>query len=363
MHFISLFAFSVALANAAAVPRDATELDVVLTSVGNTMVKAVITNKNLNAVQLLNKGTILDPGHVEKVSISSDAGTVPFTGMRKRIAYSGLQADAFTPLASGESVELTIDMASVHDLSTGGTFKVSSFGAIPYIEMNSTTLIPNRALVYNSNELEVTVDGAEAAKVAHAFSHIKRTKLQSNTCTSTQRSSMTSALRYCQQLASAAATAAQSGSASKFREYFKTTSSSTRAVVAARLNAVAVECASTTSGKTTSYCEDIYNGCDSGVLAYTLPSTNEVVSCPLYFSALPVLTQQCHAQDQATTTLHEFTHAPAVYSPGTEDNGYGYAAATALSANAALNNADTYALYANGELRPTSIYYKSLTLL
>ena len=29
------------------------------------------------------------------------------------------------------------------------------------------------------------------------------------------------------------------------------------------------------------------------------------------------------------------------------DNAYGYAASTALSANAALNNADTYALYAN----------------
>jgi deuterolysin len=58
---------------------------------------------------------------------------------------------------------------------------------------------------------------------------------------------------------------------------------------------------------------------------------------------------RCHAQDQATTTLHEFTHAPGVYSPGTEDNGYGYDAATALSADAALNNADSYALYANGE--------------
>ena len=57
----------------------------------------------------------------------------------------------------------------------------------------------------------------------------------------------------------------------------------------------------------------------------------------------------CHAQDQATTTLHEFTHAPGVYQPGTEDLGYGYDAASQLSAQDALNNADSYALYANGK--------------
>lgn len=50
----------------------------------------------------------------------------------------------------------------------------------------------------------------------------------------------------------------------------------------------------------------------------------------------------------ATTTLHEFTHAPGVYSPGTEDNGYGYSAATALTSANAVLNADSYALYANG---------------
>lgn len=44
------------------------------------------------------------------------------------------------------------------------------------------------------------------------------------------------------------------------------------------------------------------------------------------------------------------THAPGVYSPGTEDNGYGYDAATALSSSQAVNNADSYALYANGKL-------------
>lgn len=57
----------------------------------------------------------------------------------------------------------------------------------------------------------------------------------------------------------------------------------------------------------------------------------------------------------ATTTLHEYTHAPGVYSPGTEDNGYGYAAATSLSSANAVANADSYALYANGMCKPFSL--------
>jgi deuterolysin len=81
---------------------------------------------------------------------------------------------------------------------------------------------------------------------------------------------------------------------SRFKEYFKTTSSTTRGTVAARLKAVATECGSTTTGKTTYYCDDVYNGCESNVLAYTLPSENLVVSCPVYFDDLPVITRECH---------------------------------------------------------------------
>ncbi|KAI6898138.1 hypothetical protein KC318_g7755, partial [Hortaea werneckii] len=107
------------------------------------------------------------------------------------------------------------------------------------------------------------------------------------------------------------------------------------------------DCGSTTGGSTRTFCSDIYGGCSSNVLAYTLPAYNYIAYCPLFFNYLPALTGQCHAQDQATTVLHEETHAPGVYRPGTQDNGYGYSAATSLSASAALNNADSYALYAN----------------
>jgi deuterolysin len=238
-------------------------------------------------------------------------------------------------------------MAAVHNLSAGGTFKVSSYGAIPFAPHGSTEL-SGQAIPYSSNELEVLVDGAAAARVPRAFVPLdKRTTIQSD-CTSTQRSNTLTALEKCQRLATAAATAASSGSAAKFNEYFKTTSSSVRGTVAARFQAVAKECSSSTSGATSMYCTDVYGACDGNTLAYTSPSDNAVVNCPVYYSYLPVLSSSCHGQDMSTTTLHEFTHAPAVFSPGTDDNAYGYSAAAALGSAQAVLNADTYALYANG---------------
>ena len=75
---------------------------------------------------------------------------------------------------------------------------------------------------------------------------------------------------------------------------------------------------------------------------YTLPSGSYMVNCPLYFSALTGLSRTCHAQDQATTSLHETTHLSQI--AGTDDFGtYGYAGVRSLSAAQNLRHADTYA--------------------
>ncbi|KAI5806230.1 Deuterolysin metalloprotease family-domain-containing protein [Geopyxis carbonaria] len=100
------------------------------------------------------------------------------------------------------------------------------------------------------------------------------------------------------------------------------------------------------TGDVTYYCEDPMNQCETDVLAYTMPSQSIIANCPIYYSELPADTDTCHAQDQWSTSLHEMTHATAIFSPGTEDNGYGYQAATQLSQEQAVGNADTYALYA-----------------
>jgi deuterolysin len=266
-------------------------------------------------------------------------------GMRRSVMRTGLTSENFETLAAGATYETTINAAAVHDFATG-EYSFTAEGAIPYTTGNSTVL-SGTAVYFKSNTLTVPVDGAKAALVTKAVN--KRAKV-TTPCSTAEKSATTKALANCKSLAGAASTAASSGSSSKFSEYFKSTSSSVRSTVAARLSAVASQCGSATSG-ITYYCEDVYGECESNVLAYTFPSTSVVVNCPLYYSALPNLTGSCHAQDQTTTTLHEFTHAPVVYSPGTQDNGYGYTAAISLSSAKAVLNADSYALYANGKCR------------
>ncbi|ORX94823.1 neutral protease 2-like protein [Clohesyomyces aquaticus] len=288
--------------------------------IGNTAVKALITNKGASDLKVFKTGTILDDSAVEKVEVFQGDSQVPLDGIR-------LQA--------------TFDIAEMHDVSTGGAFDVVSAGALSYAEANSTAL--TGMVPFSSNHISATVNGAEAAKVRRAFLN-KRTSVQSD-CTSSQRTATLNALSNCRSLASEAASAANSNTA-KMTEYFKSSSSSTRSTVAGVFNKIVTECGSTTSGASRYYCSDVYRSCSSGVLAYTLPSQSYMVNCPLYFSGLSPLSRTCHAQDQATTTLHEVTHLTQIN--GTSDYGvYGYNAIRALSASQNLNYADTYTLFAN----------------
>ncbi|GFF53708.1 neutral protease 2 homolog NFIA_102630 [Aspergillus udagawae] len=332
-----------ALINGAlALPANAPTLDVTLTQVDNTRIKATVKNTGKEEVTFVHLNFFNDAAPVKKVSLFRNATEVEFTGIKRRYLTQGLSNDALTTLAPGATFEDEFDIASTAALTEGGPVTIRTDGVVPMATDNKVSgYIP-----YQSNELEIEVDAAKAAAVPQAIKLLdRRTKVTS--CSSSRATALATALRNTVSLANAAASAASSGSSARFQEYFKTTSSTTRNTVAARLRAVANEASSQSSGKTTYYCNDPYGYCDSNTLAYTLPSNNIIANCDIYYSELPALTRSCHAQDQATTTLHEFTHAPGVYSPGTEDYAYGYGASTALGTSQAVLNADSYALFAN----------------
>ncbi|KAF9631833.1 Peptidase M35 deuterolysin [Lasiodiplodia theobromae] len=323
-----------------------TPLDVKLEMVGNSEVKATLTNNGDAALKLFKVGSILDKTAVEKAEVNSPESRVAFEGIRLRMATENLDEDAFQSLAAGESVEVQFDIAEAHDLSQGGAFDILSEGAISYAEEGSTAIAG--AVPYTSNKISATVDGTEAKKVREEFVKrtVKRTAVNAD-CTGTRRTATVNAVTNCRSLALAASSAAASGSASKFQEYFKTTSASTRSQVAAVFGRVASECGSTTSGVSDYYCTDVYgNGCQSGVLAYTLPSASYMVNCPLYFSGLSATSRTCHAQDQQTTTLHEMTHLSEIAGTTDQNGAYGYNAVRSLTAAQNLRHADTYTLYA-----------------
>ncbi|RDL40146.1 Neutral protease 2 [Venustampulla echinocandica] len=345
-------ACTVAFAHAATIQNERRDagLEVTLAPGEGSAADVVATIKNVGAesLNLLTLGTFLDSAPVQKLGVVDEANEpVKFIGIFRTIKYSSLHEQYFQHLEAGATFTTTVSPAAVHDLGTG-VYTFSAEGAMPFALGNSTEL-SGSAVYFKSNDLTMNVDGAAVAQIKKAIptrSLTERTVLQSG-CTSAQKSSTTNALTKCASMAKAAAQAASSGSASKFSEYFKTTSSSTRSTVAARLNAVASQCGSLTSGSTKYYCADTYGYCEPNVLAYTIPSTNEIVNCPIYYSALSLITNTCHDQDQTTTTLHEMTHAPGAFSPGTDDYAYGYSASIALTTAKSVLNADSYALYAN----------------
>ena len=253
--------------------------------------------------------------------------------------------DAFTTLAPGETFESVINIAALHDVS-GGDYTVSTVGAIPYATLDTTEIAGS--VVYESNVLSLTLSQEDVNITPRAVPVFdKRTILAE--CSGQEDQEQRQSLGQVINLAQLSAEAARNGDAAKFQEFFKSTEASARQNVAARYDAISREASSTTSGATTYYCRDVYNYCESNTLAYTLPSQNLIANCPLYYT-LSIFTTACRQQDQATTALHEFTHAPGVFSPGTQDYAYGYSASTRLSVTQALRNADTYALYTNGEI-------------
>ncbi|RYP46868.1 hypothetical protein DL768_006965 [Monosporascus sp. mg162] len=314
-------------------------LDVKLEMVGNTAVKATITNNGETDLKLFKTGSFLDEAAVEKVDVfqARKDSKVVFEGIRLRAMTTDLAEDVFETISAGATLETTFDIAQTYDLSSGGAIDLSSEGVFAYAEPNTTQIAG--VVPYSSNLLSAEVDGAAAGEVRSAF-HARRSIVQSD-CTGSRLTATRNALSNCASLARSAATAASSGNAAKVTEYYKSSTSSVRSTVSGVFSRVATECGSSSSGVARYYCSDVYGACSSNVLAYTLPSASYMVNCPLFFSGLPALTRSCHAQDQATTTLHEVTHLSQI--AGTDDFGtYGYNGVRGLSAAQNLRHADTY---------------------
>ncbi|KAI1434759.1 neutral protease 2-like protein [Xylaria sp. CBS 124048] len=339
MRFFGTIALLTSLAGAASLGKRDSPLDVHIEQVGNSGVKATITNSGSEDLKLLKTGSILDSAPVEKVRVFQGNNKLDFQGVRLRISTAGFDEEAFQTIPAGQNIVVSFDAAQLHDISTSGEYDFVAKGMLSYAAIGSTDI--TGAIPYSSNTLTAKVDGPEAAKARVEFLN-KRTYVQSD-CSGSAGTVTRNALSNCRSLASAASSAARTNT-DKLVEYFRSTSAASQ--VSQIFSRIASECGSTSSGASDTYCTDVLGACSSSVLAYTLPSADIIAYCPLFYSDLPSLTDTCHAQDQATTILHETTHLTSVGS--TEDWAYGYDASIRLSSSEAVNNADSYALFANG---------------
>uniref|UniRef100_L2G6H0 Neutral protease 2 n=1 Tax=Colletotrichum fructicola (strain Nara gc5) TaxID=1213859 RepID=L2G6H0_COLFN len=310
MKFLTGLSCFAALASAVVVDLNKRDspLDVKIEAVGNSGVKASITNTGASDLKVFKTGSILDKLAVEKAEVFAGSEKVAFDGIRLRLQTAGLAEDAFEVIPAGQTVSVEWDVAEVHDLSAGGTFDVAAKGSFSYADADSTDIAGTAPFVRRD-----------------FHEHVKRTVVQSD-CTGTQRTATTNALSNCRSLAAAASSAAVSGSAAKMTE--------------------SLASGSTTSGVSRQYCTDIYPACSSGVIAYTLPSQSYMVNCPTFFT-MTALSRTCHAQDQATTAVHEVTHLSQIKGTTDQSSCYGYSCVQSLTAAQNLNHADTYSLFAN----------------
>ncbi|KAI1811880.1 neutral protease [Poronia punctata] len=341
MKFAAAISALATVASAATINvNKASPLDVKIEMVGNTGVKATITNTGSEDLKVFKTGSFLDKSPTEKIRVSKGKSAVPFSGVRLRVQKTGLKESAFQVIPAGKSVQAEFDAAELHDLSSGGVFDLKSQGVLHYAKKGSNDL--TGFVPYASNLVSTTIDGLNASKIFKSFHGSKRQAVQDD-CTGDEASATTAAIETCAQQAAQAAEVASSDD-DKLTEYFKNADQSTRDTVVSVFNAVADECSSTSSGAPY-YCSDVYGACSDGVIAYTLPSEGYMVNCPIFFSDLPDNSGECHAQDQWSTVVHESTHLTSV--AGTDDyGGYGYDFVQSLTAEENLSHADTYALFA-----------------
>lgn len=185
-----------------------TPLEVTVTSVGNSALKASITNTGSETLKLLKTGSILDNRTIERAEVFSGckflathrtlgclqhptdkygwtADQVSFDGIRLAVLQSNLAEGAFQTLKAGETIETEWDPAEVHDLSNGGDLDFLVRGSFLTAASESTEVTGE--IPFSSEIVKSTVNGTTAAKVRRSFlekrvAMLKRSDLQ-NDCT------------------------------------------------------------------------------------------------------------------------------------------------------------------------------------
>ncbi|KAF2437487.1 deuterolysin metalloprotease [Karstenula rhodostoma CBS 690.94] len=324
-------------------------LSVSIADADHHVVNVQVTNTGSETLQVF-KGNTVFSAHATKDLLVADAAgnALPFDGVYVNYKRTGLTSNSFQKIAAGETITVSVNAAKSYKLKGVHQAKVSAIQGFRYAageEVPSTLKELSACADQTTSSVEVTPDQSTVAAqhISHKreepfTSRIQKRAVTYSSCSTSQTSTLKTAVTDAIAMAGKASTAAAS-SAAYFTTWFKSIS------VASKVQTIYndVKNVQTTSPKIS--CTDTYNDCSDGsALLYTVPSANVVVPCPNNgFYDFPELAPQCAGDDydKAGSILHEFTH---LY--GTTDYAYGYAAAQKLSATQAAANADTYEMYA-----------------
>jgi len=127
-----------------------------------------------------------------------DRTTIPFEGIKKSIKYKNLPNSAFVALGVGKSLQVTVDIALAHDLTSGGLYNVLANSRIPIAKAGTNDIADFVSLT--SNNLTVSVDGELARQSRLSLGLLHERALSgfiSPNCTPSQAAVVTRALDNC----------------------------------------------------------------------------------------------------------------------------------------------------------------------
>lgn len=352
-------------------------LRVSLKASGNSAVKAVIKNTGPQPLRLYTPGSLLDDNPIEKTEVYSGckfilvktsivqkfdeftnlltsnlANQIPFLGIHVYPITTNVQEDALQTIGVNEFIETEWDPAEVHDLSAGGRFDYLVRGQFLVAGPNSTVITGS---IPFTSTLSIEIDGTTASGIHQGYqATLDKRSLMGDTCLPEQSKQLRGVEKICNKLALQAAEVAKTKNSITDRymkEYFKATDTATRTEVRKVFEKAAQECIPKGSYGEFHCATKKSRRCTGKIYAYTTRLENAqhwwVAFCPEYFAELVTQATRCFQDDQATTMLHEMTHIKEI--KGTHDHAYNYPNVTFLTAKKALDNADNYAIFANGE--------------
>ncbi|HEX8699793.1 MAG TPA: M35 family metallo-endopeptidase [Myxococcaceae bacterium] len=287
-------------------------------------VTVTLTNVSGHTVKLLKWHTPVEGLEEPLFAVTRDGVAVDYIGKHaKRAAPS--EAD-YVKLAAGESLTRTVSLAGAYDLSVTGSYSVSYAGeeheGATQFTSNSVTLwVEGRANVVESGDREVTASA-----------------LSFTNCTSTQQSTITSAISAAKSMASNSLsylTNTTPGNTSRYKTWFGTYSSTNWSTAKSHFNAinsafnnqnVVVDCS-----------------CKQSYYAYVYPTQPyKIYVCNAFWSA-----PMTGTDSKGGTLVHEMSHFNVV--AATDDHAYGQTAAKNLAVSSptkALDNADNHEYFA-----------------
>jgi len=108
-----------------------------------------------------------------------------------------LSSQSFRSINGGQSIDFTIDAASLYDLSEGGRFDVAAEGFMPFASGGKKKIVGEAS--YKSNSISLEVNGTEAAHVKEKF--LARRNLMQADCQAGRLDATRNALAVCSNLA------------------------------------------------------------------------------------------------------------------------------------------------------------------